>query len=47
MGFIKAFTGAIGGTFADQWQDCYMPAPKVPATAALFQAVPKSQNNCS
>ena len=21
MGFIKAFKGAIGGTFADQWKD--------------------------
>ena len=21
MGIIKAFTGAIGGTFADQWKD--------------------------
>ena len=21
MGFIKAFTGALGGTFADQWKD--------------------------
>ena len=44
MGFIKAFTGALGGTFADQWQDFYMPRPDVPATAALFQAVPKGQN---
>ena len=24
MGFIKAFTGAIGGTFADQWKDFIM-----------------------
>lgn len=45
MGFIKAFTGALGGTFADQWQDFYMPRGDVSATAALFQAVPKSQNN--
>ena len=44
MGFIKAFTGAIGGTFADQWQDFYMPRQDVTATAALFQAVPSSQN---
>jgi hypothetical protein len=21
MGIIRAFTGAIGGTFADQWKD--------------------------
>lgn len=41
MGFIKAFTGAFSGTFADQWQDFYMPRQDVPATAALFQAVRK------
>lgn len=45
MGFIKAFKGALGGTFADQWKDFYMPMEGVPATAAIFQAVPKSQNN--
>ena len=45
MGFIKAFTGALGGTLADQWKDFYMPRPNVPATAALFQAVPQGQNN--
>ena len=44
MGFIKAFTGALGGTFADQWQDFYGPRQGVPATAALFQAVPQGQN---
>ena len=45
MGFIKAFTGALGGTFADQWKDFYMPREDVPATAAIFQAVPKGTNN--
>lgn len=45
MGFIKAFAGALGGTLADQWQDFYMPRQDVPATAALFQAVPSGQNN--
>lgn len=45
MGFIKAFTGALGGTFADQWKDFYMPRQDVSATAALFQAVPQGQNN--
>lgn len=45
MGFIKAFTGALGGAFADQWKDFYMPRQDVPATAALFQAVPQGQNN--
>lgn len=44
MGFIKAFTGALGGTFADQWKDFYMPMPNVPATAAVFPAVPQGQN---
>ena len=45
MGFIKAFTGALGGTFADQWKDFYDPRADVAGTAALFQAVPQSQNN--
>ncbi len=45
MGFIKAFSGALGGTFADQWKDFYMPRANVPGTAGLFQAVPQSQNN--
>jgi membrane protease subunit (stomatin/prohibitin family) len=44
MGLIKAFAGAIGGTFADQWKDFYMPNPNVPGTAALFEAVPQGQN---
>lgn len=44
MGFIKAFTGAIGGTFADQWKDFYKPQDNVPATAALFKAVPQGEN---
>ena len=44
MGFIKAFTGAFGGTFADQWKDYYMPRNDVPATAAIFQAVPVGRN---
>lgn len=45
MGFIKAFTGALSGTFADQWKDYYMPRADVPATAGLFQAVPQGTNN--
>ena len=45
MGFIKAFTGALGGTFADQWKDFYMPEEGVPATAGVFKAVPKGTNN--
>ena len=45
MGFIKAFAGALGGTFADQWKDFYMPMEGVPATAGVFRAVPKGTNN--
>lgn len=45
MGFIKAFTGSLSGTFADQWQDFYRPRNNVPATAALIQAVPQGLNN--
>lgn len=45
MGFIKAFAGSIGGTFADQWLDFYGPMPNVPATAAIFPAVPQGTNN--
>ena len=45
MGFIKAFSGTIGGTFADQWVDFYKPRTDISATAAVFSAVPQSQNN--
>ena len=45
MGFIKAFAGALGGTFADQWKDYYTPLSGVPATAAVFRAVPNGTNN--
>ena len=44
MGFIKAFAGALGGTFADQWKDYYMPMYGVSATAAVFRAVPQGTN---
>lgn len=44
MGFIKAFTGALGGTFADQWKDFMVPMPNVPATAGIFPAVPQGTN---
>lgn len=43
MGFIKAFTGALSGTFADQWKDYYKPS-SVSSTAAFFPAVPQGQN---
>jgi len=45
MGFIQAFKGALSGTFADQWQDFYMPRSDVPATSGLFPAVPRGTNN--
>ncbi len=44
MGFIKAFSGAIGGAFADQWKDFYGPMQGIPETAALFRAVPQGTN---
>ena len=44
MGFIKAFTGALGGAFADQWKDFYVPMQGVPGTAAIFPAVPQGTN---
>ena len=44
MGFIKAFAGALGGTFADQWKDFYTPPAGLSPTAAIFPAVPQGQN---
>lgn len=44
MGFIKAFSGALSGTFADQWKDFLVPASNIPGTAAIFQAVPQGTN---
>ena len=44
MGFFKAFTGALGGTFADQWKDFYGPLDGVSETAAVFRAVPRGTN---
>jgi len=44
FGFIQAFRGALGGTFADQWKDYLMPRADVTATTGLFPAVPRSQN---
>ncbi len=45
MGFIKAFAGALGGTFADQWKDFIVPRSDVPATAAIFGAERKGTDN--
>ncbi len=44
MGFIKAFSGAIGGMFADQWIDFLQPPAGLAPTAAIFPAVPKGTN---
>lgn len=44
MGFIKAFAGALGGAFADQWKDFLLPPTGLAPTAALFPAVPQGQN---
>lgn len=41
MGFIQAFKGALSGTLADEWKDYYVPMGDVPATAAIYRAVPK------
>jgi membrane protease subunit (stomatin/prohibitin family) len=44
MGLIQAVTGSIGGTLADQWKDFYTVPDGLPATAALFAAVPRGAN---
>lgn len=41
MGFIKAFTGALGGTFADEWKDFIIPRSDATATSGIFHAVRK------
>ncbi|MGJ0203707.1 SHOCT domain-containing protein [Leucobacter sp. gxy201] len=44
MGLLKAATGAIGGTLADQWKDFYTVPTGLAPTAALFAAVPQGTN---
>ena len=44
MGFIKAFAGALGGSFADQWEDFLIPRADFTGTSAIFEAVPKGTN---
>lgn len=41
MGLIQAAIGSIGGALADQWKDFYSVPDGLPATAALFAAVPR------
>ena len=44
MGLIQAVKGAVGGVLADQWKDFYTIPDGLPATAALFAAVPHGTN---
>lgn len=44
MGLLQAVKGSIGGTLADQWKDFYTVPDGLPATAALFAAVPRGTN---
>ncbi|WP_138159424.1 SPFH domain-containing protein [Peptoniphilus catoniae] len=45
MGFIRAFIGALGGTFADQWVDFYGPGPLESGTLGIFPAKSQGANN--
>lgn len=44
MGLVQAVAGAVGGVLADQWKDFYTVPDGLPATAALFAAVPNGTN---
>ncbi|WP_242107138.1 SHOCT domain-containing protein [Luteimonas aquatica] len=44
MGLVQAVVGAVGGVLADQWKDFYTVPDGLPATAALFAAVPRGTN---
>lgn len=44
MGLVQAAVGSIGGALADQWKDFYTVPDGLPATAALFAAVPRGTN---
>lgn len=44
MGLFQAVAGSIGGVLADQWKDFYTVPSGLPATAALFAAVPQGTN---
>ena len=44
MGLVKAALDSLGGTFADQWLDFYSVPASLPATAAIFAAVPSGRN---
>ena len=44
MGLVQAVVGAVGGMLGDQWKDFYTIPDGLPATAALFAAVPHGTN---
>ncbi len=44
MGLVQAVAGAVGGVLADQWKDFYTIPESLPATAAVFAAVPQGTN---
>lgn len=44
MSFIKAFSGAIGGSFADQWKDFYTVPSGISGSVGICRAVPSSAN---
>lgn len=44
MGLMRAVMGSVGGTLADQWKDFHTIPESLPATAALFAAVPHGSN---
>ncbi len=44
MGFVKAFTGALTGTFADQWKEFIVPLDGAPATAGVIPGVLNGTN---
>ncbi len=44
MGFIQAIKGSIKGTFAEQWQEFFVPQDGLPATVGLYPAVLKTSN---
>jgi len=44
MGLVQAVAGSIGGVLADQWKDFYTVPDGLPATAAMFAAVPRGTN---
>lgn len=45
MGFVKAIMDGGGASFADQWKDFYTIQKDLPATTAISQAMPVSNNN--